>query len=408
MRALRDVPRTVWLLAGGNFFNNVVAFTFVYLFVHLTAERGLSVTRAGLISGIAGVGQVAGNFTGGWFGDRFGHRRVMLTGAVVAGAGLIALPATPVALLYAVLPVAQYAQGVVRAGNASLVAVTVQEGGRRQAFAVMRFAANAGFTVGPPTGALLAAHYSYGWLFVVNGIGTLLFACYAAKVLPARGAAAAPAATGGPGLWSALRARPAVLVMLAAVLVTDTVYRQQYSTLPVFLTDHGVDPSVYGWLLAINGGVILCLELPASFALRRHAPLRVIGLGLALVGLGYALLVGGAAIPLAVGMMLLLSAGEILYKTPAMAYVADQSPAHTQGRFQSLYAGVSVSGVVLAPPLGATVYDTAPSLLWPLCAVLACAAGVAVLVASRRPAPRRASAAGVAAAPTASVGGRRG
>ncbi|MCX4773345.1 MFS transporter [Streptomyces sp. NBC_01260] len=385
MGMVRGVPRTVRLLALGAFFNGVVSFTFVYLFVYLTGQRGLSVAQAGVLSGIGGAGLVAGNFTGGWFGDRYGHRRMLLLGACVSGAVLVTLPLLPLAALYCVLPLAEYASGVVRAANSALVAVSVPEGGRRQSFALTRFAGNGGFALGPPLGALIAARFSYDWLFVIDGVGTLLYAGYAARILPSRGTAHSRPVRGpdAPGLWSELRARPAVPVLLAAIVCVDLVYRQQYSTLPVFLADHGHGTQFYGWLIAVNGGVILCLELPAAHALRDRAPLGIVGVGLLLVGTGYALLIPGAGAPFAVMMMLSLTLGEILYKTPATAYVADQAPAHAQGRFQSLYAGASISGQVLAPPLGGALYTTAPALLWPACAVLACGAGVAVLAARR-------------------------
>ncbi|GAA3004594.1 hypothetical protein JCM13580A_50870 [Streptomyces drozdowiczii] len=378
------------LLAFGAFFNAMVSFTFVYLFVYLTGPRGLSVPQAGLLTGIGGVGLVAGNFTGGWFGDRYGHRRMLLLGAFVGGAVLVALPVLPLPALYAVLPLAQYATGVVRAANSALVAVSVPGGRRRQSFALTRFAANGGFTVGPPLGALIAARFSYDWLFLADGAGTLLFACYAARILPARGTAhsrPAPPPPGAPGLWRELRAGPAVPVLLAAIVCVDLVYRQQYSTLPVFLADHGHGTAFYGWLIAVNGGVILCLELPAAHALRARAPLGIVGTGLLLVGAGYALLIPGAGAAFAVLMMVSLTLGEILYKTTATAYVADQAPPHAQGRFQSLYAGASISGQVLAPPLGGALYATAPALLWPACAVLAGLAGCAVLAARRLPVP---------------------
>ncbi|MFI8933043.1 MFS transporter [Streptomyces sp. NPDC053474] len=389
LRGLRDVPRTVRLLAVGQFFNMVVAFTFVYFFVYLTDERGLSVAQAGLISGIGGAGQVAGNFTGGWFGDRYGHRRVLLLGSLISGVGVLALPFLPVALLYVVPVLSQYAGGCVRAANGALVAVMVPDGARRQGFAVMRFAANAGFTVGPPLGALLIARFSYGVLFVVDGVGTLVFAAYAARVLPARAAGRTTegGAPDGPGVLACLRQRPAVVLLLAVILVTDLVYRQQYSTLPADLDRHGLGTGVYGWLLAINGGLILLLELPVTVALRGRTPLRIIGGGVLLVGAGYGVLALGTGLGTAVAMMLLLTAGEVLYKTPATAYVADSAPAHAQGRFQSLYAGVSVSGVVLSAPLGGALYTVAPGALWPVCAVLAGAAGVLLLGAGRASRP---------------------
>ncbi|MFG2298197.1 MFS transporter [Streptomyces sp. NPDC048603] len=389
MQGFRDVPRAVWLLSVGTFVNAVAAFTFVFVFVYLTGPRGLGPAEAGLVSGIGGLGTVAGNFTGGWFGDRFGHRRVLLGAAVLGGAVLTLLPLLSTAALYAALPVAQYALGVLRAANSALVAVIVPEGARRQAFAVVRCASNGGFALGPPLGALMATGLSYGWLFVADGLGTLAMALWTARVVPARGAVKTPAAPDrgrGRGILAELRARPALLVLLGAILVTDVVYRQQYSTFPVVLAGHGLDVEAFGLIIALNGLVILLLELPAAVALRNRPPLRVVGTGLLLVGAGYGALLLGVGTATAVTMMVLLSLGEILYKTTATAYVADEAPEHAVGRFQSLYAGVSVSGVVLAAPLGGTLYASAPGLLWPVCALLAAGAGAAVLAVGGRPA----------------------
>ncbi|MFJ7154972.1 MFS transporter [Streptomyces sp. NPDC101118] len=408
LRGLKEVPRPVWLLAGGVFVNAVVSFTFVFVFVYLTGPRGLGAAQAGLIVGLGGAGLIAGNFTGGWFGDRYGHRRALLTASALGGAVLVTLPALPLPLLCAALPAAQYAAGVIRAANSALVAVTVPEGARRQAFAVIRAVSNGGFTVGPPLGALVATGLSYDWLFVADGIGTLFFAVWTARVVPARGAArtaAAPDGGRGRGIRHELRARPALLVLLGAILVIDVVYRQQYSTFPAFLADHGMDTRVYGLLIAVNGGVILLLEIPAALALRERSPLHIIGTGLVLVGSGYAALLLGAATATTVAMMVLVSLGEILYKTTATAYVADVAPAHAVGRFQSLYAGVSVSGVVLSAPLGGLLYGAAPGLLWPLCALLGVAAGATVLALGARTVRRAARPAHETGSPAAAVVG---
>ncbi|MDO0932152.1 MFS transporter [Streptomyces sp. DG2A-72] len=383
---LKDIPRTVWLLACGTFANMAVSMSFAYLFLYLTGPRGLDTAEAGLLSGIGGIGLLAGNFSGGWYGDRFGHRCVLLTGAITSGLLLAAVPLLPAPALYAALPLCQYAAGVQRAANSALVAVIVPEGSRRQAFAVVRAAANGGFTVGPLLGAVVATRFSYDWLYVAEGLGSLTLACWTARVVPPRGAARTRGGTGR--VWPELRARPAVLILLAAILVTDVVYRQQYSTYPLFLADHGMDTRTYGALLAINGAVLLCLELPAALALRRRSPLRIVGIGLLLVAAGYGVLLLGAGLVTAVTMMTLLTLGELLYKTTATAYVADQAPEHVQGRFQSLYAGVSISGVVLAAPLGGALYERAPGMLWPLCAGLGAVAAMAVLAAATgRPAP---------------------
>ncbi|MFD3453550.1 MFS transporter [Streptomyces sp. NPDC058691] len=392
---MKDIPKVVWLLATGMFFVAAVSFTFVYLFVYLTGPRGLSTSQAGLIAGAGGIGMVAGNFTGGWFGDRFGHRRTLITGMVVSGLGLASLPVLPTGALAIVFPLAQYGTGITRASNSALIAFSVPEGSRRQGFALLRFMANLGVTIGPPLGALIATTTSYGWLFVADGLGMLAFGVYAHFILPANGnhreKTRAPA--DAPGLWAALRARPAVLLLLVAILVADTIYRQQYSTLPVFLSDHGIGTGVYGALIAINGGLVILFELPVTVALRRRAPLPIIALGMVLVGAGFGVLSAGRwYIATAVVMMILLTVGDILYKSPSTAYVADNAPDHLQGRFQSMYAGASISGVVLAAPLGGVLYESAPGALWPLCAVLGIAAGVVVYCAHRLPGERAAAA----------------
>ncbi|WP_460064322.1 MFS transporter [Streptomyces sp. YKOK-I1] len=360
-----------------------VSVSFVFVFLYLTGPRALSPGEAGLLVGLGGTGLLAGNFTGGWYGDHLGHRRVLLTAATASGALLAAVPVLPTPALYAVLPLAQYTSGVQRAANSALVAVIVPDGARRQAFALIRASANGGFTIGPVLGAFVATHLSYDCLYAAEGIGGLALAAWMARVFPG-GAAPRPRPsrheTGG--LWPELRTRPAVLTLLLAIVVTDIVYRQQYSTFPLYLADHHMDTGVYGALLAVNGAVLLCLELPAALALRRHAPLRIVGTGLLLVGAGYATLLLGASIITAVAMMTLLTLGELLYKTTATAYMADEAPPHVQGRFQSLYAGASITGVVLAAPLGGTLYAAQPTTLWPLCAALAALAGAAVLTAA--------------------------
>ncbi|NYV74234.1 MFS transporter, partial [Streptomyces sp. UH6] len=81
MRGLRELPGVVWLLAVGVFVNAFVSFVFVFVFLYLTGPRGIEAGAAGLVMGAAGLGLMAGNFTGGWFGDRYGHRRTLLAAA---------------------------------------------------------------------------------------------------------------------------------------------------------------------------------------------------------------------------------------------------------------------------------------------------------------------------------------
>jgi len=116
--------------------------------------------------------------------------------------------------------------------------------------------------------------------------------------------------------------------------------------------------------------------------------MRVIAVGFALVGAGLAVLgiwpaLAGATVAIAI-----ITAGEMLYKPTATAHVADAAPDGMVGRYSSLYAAASISGMFLAPALGGAAYQHTPHLLYPVAATLAILAAAALAVA-REPSARR-------------------
>jgi MFS family permease len=372
---VRDIPRVVWILAIGRFVNAAGSFLFTFLFLYLTGPRGLSLGHAGLVSGALGVGLLAGNLTGGWFGDRFGHRRVMLLASTVSGLVTLAVPWTPDVLLVVATAALGYAGATAGVSQGALTALAVPAGDRRRAIAVSRAAFNAGCVIGPPLGALLAVDH-FTALFVIDGLVILLVRTVTALLLRDEPAAAhRPAGDRPARLWRSLLADRALLTLLPAIVVVDVVYRQLYSTLPVYLRDHGQPMTLYATVVAVGSGLILLLEIPATVLLRRLPAVGIIAVGYALVGVGMGLFGLGTGAALVIGAMVVLTVGEILYKTTATAHVLDRAPADLTGQYQGLYTGAATSGTMLAAPLGALLYGAAPAALWPVCCVLAVGAG---------------------------------
>jgi MFS family permease len=386
---MHDLPRVVWILAAGRLVNGAGSFVYFYLFLYLTGPRHVPLGTAGIVSGGLGVGMLVGNFTGGWFGDRFGHRRCLLVSSMVAGTATLALPWLPIAALAVVLPALGYAAATGGVSQGALVALAVPAGDRRRSVALSRAAFNAGTVIGPPLGALLST-YSFTLLFVLDGAVTLVVRSVTARLLPAEPpvdtghrSAAGLGGTRRAGLWRSLRADRALLVLLPAVVVVDVFYRQIFCTLPVFLRDHGHPVGLYAGLIALSSGMILCLEVPVAMALRARPATAVIGTGYCLVGLGFVLFTTGATTGVAIAAMVVITCGEILYKTTATAYVLDAAPPGLVGRYQGLYTGAATSGNVLAPPVGALVYGAAPGLLWPLCAAATAGSGLVAWYSGR-------------------------
>jgi MFS family permease len=131
--------------------------------------------------------------------------------------------------------------------------------------------------------------------------------------------------------------------------------------------------------------IVLC-EAPLAVRLRGHRATRVIAVGFALVGAGLAILGVWPALAGATLAIVVITAGEMLYKPTATAHGADAAPEGMVGRYSSLYAAASISGMFLAPAIGGSAYEHAPQLLYPVAAALALAAG-AVLLVTRAAAP---------------------
>lgn len=386
---MRRLPRQVWILAANRFLTACAGFLGFFLFLYLTGPRGVPLATAGVIAGAVGVGSIAGNFTGGWFADRCGHRRVMQTAGLVGAAGILAVPWLPVAALAAALPLTTYVLGVGGVAQSAIIAVATGPEHRRAAIAIGRSAMNAGCIVGPLAGALLAAH-SYTAMFVIEGVALLVVRQVVAVLLPADAGVSHIPGGKAPGMWRSLLADRRLLALLPAILVVDVVYRQLYSTLPVYLRDNGHGVALYATLIAIGSGAILCLEIPVALALRRFRAPVIIAVGYGLVGAGFVMFGLGTSAALMAGAMLVLTAGEILYKTTATAHLADNAPPGLVARYQGLYSGLATSGLVLAPPVGAAVYGAAPGLLWPMCGVAAAVAGGVAWWSGRKPAAERA------------------
>jgi MFS family permease len=85
--------------------------------------------------------------------------------------------------------------------------------------------------------------------------------------------------------------------------------------------------------------------------------------------------------------IVVITAGEMLYKPTATAHVADVAPDGMVGRYSSLYAAASVSGMFLAPALGGITYEHLPRLLFPIAGGLAVAAGVVLALTPPAAAP---------------------
>ena len=386
IRAIRSLPGWLRAMMIGQFVSSAGSLAWLFMTLYLVEDRGLSAATAGLVTAAYGAGVIIGNLTGGWVGDRFGLRRTLLL--AIGGWALCcaAVPVAPVAVLPALIAVAGAIGGMNRPVGSALVATAIPGELRRVGIAMSRSVSNAGTIVGPPLGALFAA-YDFDLLFVFDAVTSAVLWLVIFTRVPRTSAATVSAGARG-GLLASLRARPGVLGLLAAIVLIDTVYRLQYSVLPLWLRDQGQPIAAYGLMISLNCVIIVLAEAALAVRLRGHSALAVIGVGFALVGVGYLLLGTGFGLLAAIAMMVVVTAGEMLYKPTATAHVADAAPDGMAGRYQSLYGAASIFGMMLSPALGTALYERSPGLVWLVGGLLALLVAAGTLAAVRpRPLP---------------------
>jgi MFS family permease len=299
----------------------------------------------------------------GWIGDRVGARRTLVAGLIGWAACSAAVPLTPVDVLPPLLLVAGTLGGFPRPLMLAVALGAVPGDQRRTAAALYRVAFNAGSIIGPPLGALAAA-WNFGAVFVTDAVSSLVLGVVVVRFAPPDRPRQRRPDHRPESVLRTLRRRPLALAVLFTVVAVDTSYRQLYVGLPLELHRLHAPTIVYGLTVTANCVIIVLAEVWMALRLAGHAPGRVIALGYGCVGASWLIFAGQPAVASAFVLVAVISVGEMLYKPTATAAVADAAPPGYEARYQSLYAGASISGTVIAPPIGGVLFAAHPLALW--------------------------------------------
>jgi predicted MFS family arabinose efflux permease len=362
--AFSGLSRAVWLLAVTSLINRAGTMVMPFLVLFLVEKRGFTTTEAGQTLALYGLAAMAASWFGGRLCDRFGSIRIMKGSLLGMGLAFLALGHLHGRLAISAMVVALSLVGeVFRPANLSALAAASGPAERTRSFVLLRLAVNAGMSVGPTVGGLLAA-IDYSWLFVVDGVTSILAAGLLFVAFPGRLAApsAARIRAGSP-----FRDRP-VLAILGLMFVLNIVTFQIVGTFPLSLRDlYGFSKAWIGLTLAANTVIIILFEMVLIHSLERRDPLKVAGFGAFLLGGGLALLPFGTG--LGFGYVLVSTAvwtmGEMLTFPLLTTAVADRAPEATRGAYMGLLNFSIAASFVVAPLVGTWVYQNlGPRTLW--------------------------------------------
>ncbi len=380
--AAGGLPRQFWFLWTGTLINRVGSFVVLFLSIYLTSDRHFTQSQAGFVIGLYGVGGAIGTMTGGVLADRWGRRPTMLIAQFGAAALMLTLgfAQTYTQILIVTGFLGAFAEGVRPAFSAMMVDI-VPEQDRVRAFSLNYWAINLGFALAA-IAAGFAAQFDYLLLFVVDAATTLVTATitliFLAETRPARRVAAGPAPTGG--MRAALQDR-VFLVFLVINLLSVLVILQHASTLPIAMLADGFSAATYGWVIAVNGILIVSGQLFVPRLIQGHRPYRVLAVASVIVGAGFGLVAFAHSAWVYAVTVVIWTLGEMLQSPSNAATLAALSPANLRGRYQGLNSLSWSIGTALAPVLGGlTLQGLGSVALWVGCFGLCLVAGIGHLI----------------------------
>ncbi|RKR91815.1 putative MFS family arabinose efflux permease [Micromonospora pisi] len=391
-RSLNGFPDGFWWLWTSTLVNRLGTFVFPFLAIYLTSVLGYSAAHAGLILAIYGVGASVGALLGGELSDRIGRRATMggaqLVTAVVTAAMGFVTGSTAIAVLAFSVGAAASAS---RPAISAMIVDLVPPEDRQRAFSVNYWASNIGFGFSAAVAGVLA-HQGYLWLFIGDAVTTLLCAVVMWVKLPETRPAGpevpSPVPAARVGLGHILGdSRFLVLCLLGFAMWM--MFYQGSSSLSVAMAGSGIGTQAYGLIIALNGILIVVLQIPVTSMLKGRDRRMVLALSALLTGVGFGVngFAGTSVILYSLSVMV-WTLGEIAYAPASAAAVAELSDERAHGRYQGLFGFSTSVASILAPLVGGLALDLwgGPA-LWLLCVAVgvATAAGFwALLTVTRR------------------------
>ena len=367
--AYSGLSKQTWLLSLIMLINRSGTMVVPFMSLYLTSpEMGYSVGDAGIVFGLFGAGAFCGAWLGGRLTDKIGFYPVQLFTLTVGGILFMLLgqmKTYPLICLFTFL--LSFVNEAFRPANSTAIAFFSKEENRTRSYALNRLAINLGWAVGSALGGFLA-HINYELLFWVDGftnIGAALLMWLLLK--PVSYKAPAKTRVDDPLIQSAYKDKTFLSFAFITMLFACCFF-QLFNNLPLYFEKdlHFSTPFI-GVLMAANGIIIALVEMVMIYKLEgRRKNILYITIGVFMVGLSFLLLnIPGAAVTVAISMIVMVTFGEILSMPFMNSYWIARTQPSNRGQYAALYTMAWSAAQTLGPMGGAQLAEYAGfDVLW--------------------------------------------
>lgn len=351
----------VWILALSMFINRSGSMVLLFASLFFTKELGFTLAQAGSLLSFYGFGGILGSFAGGWFADRFDLRKLLTLSQSASGLILwFILLAQSFWIIGLVLFAHAFFADFFRPVNSKAIGLFSSSENRTRSVSLVRLAANLGFSVGPALGGFLAWQFGYRILFFLDGAttitaGVILWTWFDKNLMARSGGASEKSARGIPAwkdtffVW---------FVLLTAFY--GVCFFQLFASIPQYFSRvSGYNETEIGWMLALNGAVVVLFEMPVvAFLEKFKNPFLFIIVGTLCIPVSFAILWFTSPNLWGAGVYTVILTFSEIFAMPFMMSLALTRPSQgRQGEYASFYTGAFGVSVLLAPSLGLFIAD---------------------------------------------------
>ncbi len=357
-----NLEKNIWILSFASFINRSGSMVLLFTSLYLTKELHFSISQAGFIMSMYGIGSIIGSYLGGWLTDRINFFNLLVFSQVVSGlilllmiVGKTALEISAIVFFYALVA------DVFRPANSTAIATFSNPANRTRSFSLVRLAVNLGFSVGPAVGGFVALHLGYHLLFVIDAVTSICAGIMLFFVLPKTNSLHQERKKDETKVKSKSAYRDTeYLKFIFFVAIYGIIFFQIFASVPQFFSrELGYGEDLIGLLMAFNGLLVVLVEMPIVGILeKKNQNFKFIIWGVWCLPLCFLFLLFGKGMLIwAVVYTIVITLSEIFAMPFMMNYALSKPPKERQGQYSALYSIAYGIANIAAPSVGLGIAD---------------------------------------------------
>lgn len=358
--AYGGLPRTSWLLSFIMLINRSGSMVIPFMGVYLTQKLHFSLTEAGTIITIFGIGSIIGTYLGGWLTDKIGQYHVQFWSLFVGGFGFFVLMLMQVFWQVAIcIFIISIIVESLRPANSASVAHYSKPENLTRSFSLNRLAANLGYAIGPTLGGLLAA-YDFRYLFLADGITCIsagLFFRFWFK--PTKVEKTNRANVSKEDKNKSPYQDRTFLIAIGLTALCVTTFFQMFTVMPLYFKQECLySEQKIGIVIALNGLLVALFEMLIVYKLgEKVSQLRMISYGALMLILAFILVIVSKSLLVILLSITLFTFGEIFMFPYMNVFTIQRSSPATRGKYVGMYASVFSIAWTFAPLIGTNIAE---------------------------------------------------